>query len=163
MKNLKELTYWIIFIIYEEIIFSILIFGSFPTTAPLIILLSLPLAIGLNLITSLLKRKANVVISYILTFGVSFIVAAQLIYYKIYEAILSFYSIINGGQVAEFMTTIFEVMCQNWIGLILIFIPFILLIILHLTKILKFERNSVKEILVKIIIIFLAYNYTSFP
>ena len=80
MKNLKELTYWIIFIIYEEIIFSILIFGSFPTTAPLIILLSLPLAIGLNLITSLLKRKANVVISYILTFGVSFIVAAQLIY-----------------------------------------------------------------------------------
>lgn len=157
MKNLKELTYWIIFIIYEEIIFSILIFGSFPTTAPLIILLSLPLAIGLNLITSLLKRKANVVISYILTFGVSFIVAAQLIYYKIYEAILSFYSIINGGQVAEFMTTIFEVMCQNWIGLILIFIPFILLIILHLTKILKFERNSVKEILVKIIIILIVY------
>ena len=57
MKNLKELTYWIIFIIYEEIIFSILIFGSFPTTAPLIILLSLPLAIGLNLYAEQLEGK----------------------------------------------------------------------------------------------------------
>lgn len=151
MKNLKELIYWIIFIIYEELIISMLIFDAFPVTALMIIVLSLPFAILLNTLTSLLKRKANIVITYILTCGVCFIVATQLIYYKIYDAILSFYSIINGGQVAEFMTTIFEKIKENWIGVVLIFIPFIILIILHLTKILKFEKNSKKEILIKVI------------
>ena len=86
-----------------------------------------------------------------------FIVGAQLIYYKIYEAIISFYSIINGGQVTEFITTILEKIGQNWIGVLLIFIPFILLIILHATKILKFERNSKVEILIKIASVIIIY------
>lgn len=157
MKNLKELIYWIMFIIYEELIFSMLTFGEFPKTAPLIILLSLPLAIGLDIITSIFKRKANLVISYILTFGICLIVSAQLIYYKIYEAILSFYSIINGGQVTEFMTTIIDEMAQNWIGLVLIFIPFIIFMILQLTKILKLERKPKKETLIKLISIIVIY------
>ena len=115
MKKLKELIYWIVFVIYEELIISMLIFGTFPTTAPLIILLSLPFAIGLNIITSIFKIKVNTIIAYILTFGVCFIISAQLIYYKIYEAILSVYSIINGGQVTEFITTILDKIAQNWI------------------------------------------------
>ena len=157
MKNLKELIYWIMFIIYEEILFSTLVFGDISTNALWIILLSMPFAIGLNIITSLFPKKVNIVISYISTFGICFIVGAQLIYYKIYEAIISFYSIINGGQVTEFITTILEKIGQNWIGVLLIFIPFILLIILHATKILKFERNSKVEILIKIASVIIIY------
>ena len=87
MKKLKELIYWIVFVIYEELIMAMLIFG----------------------------KKANTVIAYILTLGECFIMSAQLIYYKIYEAILSVYSIINGGQVTEFITTILDEMAQNWL------------------------------------------------
>ena len=57
MKKLKELIYWIVFVIYEELIMAMLIFGKFPKTAPLIILLTLPFAIGLNILTSIFGKK----------------------------------------------------------------------------------------------------------
>jgi len=149
MKKFRETMYWSIFIIFEEILFSCLIFKSFPTEIIGIALMSLPLAMILNIITSVFKRKLNIVISYILAILTSFIVAAQLIYYKIYEAIISFYSFLNGGQVAEFWTTIVQKMGENWLGLILIFIPCIILAILHKTKILEFEKSDKKNILIK--------------
>lgn len=157
MKKIKESIYWILFIIYEELIISLFLFEKFPTSIPMIILLSIPFAIGLDVISSLFKKKANVIIAYILTIGVSFVIAAQLIYYKIYEAILSFYSIINGGQVTEFMTTILDKMAENWIGLLLIFLPVIILIPLNLCKILNFEKGSKKGILIRLIAIIVIY------
>ena len=89
-----------------------------------------------------LVEKVNTLLSYIITFGVCFIVATQLIYYKIYEAILSIFSIFNGGQVTEFMTTIIDKMQENWQGLVLIFIPFIILILLKIFKIVEFRKKS---------------------
>lgn len=157
MKKLTETMYWIIFIIYEELIFSNLVFGKFPNTFLWIILLSLPFALTLDVITSITQKKVNIPLSYIITFGVCFIVAAQLIYYKIYEAILSIFSIFNGGQVTEFMTTIIDKMQENWQGLVLIFIPFIILILLKIFKIVEFRKKSLKEITIKIITTFAIY------
>lgn len=157
-KTIKELIYWLAFIIYEELVLSGLIFGTFPKTALMIILLSSPFAIFLSLLTSIFKRKVNVVTSYILTIGLCFVGGAQLVYYKIYEAILSFYSIVNGGQVTEFMTTILDEMAQNWIGLVLIFLPVIVLIILHKTKVLKLEKDTKQNILIKLFSIVVVYG-----
>lgn len=157
-KKIKELIYWLAFIIYEELVLSGLIFGAFPKTALMIILLSSPFAIFLSLLTSIFKRKVNVVISYVLTIGLCFVGGAQLVYYKIYEAILSFYSIVNGGQVTEFMTTILDEMAQNWIGLVLIFLPVIVLIILHKTKVLKFKKDTKQNILIKMFNIVVVYG-----
>ncbi len=157
-KTIKELIYWLAFIIYEELVLSGLIFGAFPKTAIMIILLSSPFAIFLSLLTSIFKRKVNVVISYVLTIGLCFVGGAQLVYYKIYEAILSFYSIVNGGQVTEFMTTILDEMAQNWIGLVLIFLPVIVLIILHKTKVLKFKKDTKQNILIKMFSIVVVYG-----
>ena len=157
-KIIKELIYWLAFIIYEELVLSGLIFGAFPKTALMIILLSSPFAIFLSLLTSIFKRKVNVVISYVLTIGLCFVGGAQLVYYKIYEAILSFYSIVNGGQVTEFMTTILDEMAQNWLGLVLIFLPVIILIILHKTKVLKFKKDTKQNILIKMFSIVVVYG-----
>lgn len=157
-KIIKELIYWLAFIIYEELVLSGLIFGAFPKTALMIILLSSPFAIFLSLLTSIFKRKVNVVTSYILTIGLCFVGGAQLVYYKIYEAILSFYSIVNGGQVTEFMTTILDEMAQNWFGLVLIFLPVIVLIILHKTKVLKFEKDTKQNMLIKLFSILVIYG-----
>ena len=75
MNKVKTLAYWILFIIYEEIVFSILIFDKFPSSLLWFILLSTPFAIFLDMLTSIFKKKViNTVLAYILTIATCFIV-----------------------------------------------------------------------------------------
>ncbi|MGN1270580.1 MAG: LTA synthase family protein [Clostridia bacterium] len=149
MKKLRELIYYILFIIYEELVFSCIIFKAFPTSFGLIILFSIPIAIVLNLITSIFKPKVNKILTYIITIALIIIFGAQIVYYSMYEAIISFFSMMHGGQVAEFMEVIFDMILRNWYGILLFIIPLIILIILSKKKILLFERDSLKQIAVK--------------
>lgn len=150
MKKLSLLFYYILFIIYEELVFSCLIYKAFPTSLWLIILFSLPIAIALNIVSSLFKEKANKIITYILTTFIVILFGAQIVYYSMYESILSFYSIMNGGQVTEFMDVIFDMILRNWYGILLFIIPIAVLIILHKKKIIDFEKQNLKETLIKI-------------
>ena len=150
MKKLSLLFYYILFIIYEELVFSCLIYKAFPTSLWLIILFSLPIAIALNIVSSLFKEKANKIITYILTTFIVILFGAQIVYYSMYESILSFYSIMNGGQVTEFMDVIFDMILRNWYGILLFIIPIAVLIILHKKKIIDFEKQNLKETLMKI-------------
>lgn len=149
MKKLRGLIYYILFIIYEELVFSCIIFKAFPTSFGLIILFSIPIAIVLNLITSIFKPKVNKILTYIITIALIIIFGAQIVYYSMYEAIISFFSMMHGGQVAEFMEVIFDMILRNWYGILLFIIPLIILIILSKKKILLFERDSLKQIAVK--------------
>ena len=149
MKKLSLLFYYILFIIYEELVFSCLIYKAFPTSLWLIILFSLPIAIALNIVSSLFKEKANKIITYILTTFIVILFGAQIVYYSMYESILSFYSIMNGGQVTEFMDVIFDMILRNWYGILLFIIPIVVLIILHKKKIIDFEKQNLKETLMK--------------
>ena len=150
MKKLSLLFYYILFIIYEELVFSCLIYKAFPTSLWLIILFSLPIAIALNIVSSLFKEKVNKIITYILTTFIVILFGAQIVYYSMYESILSFYSIMNGGQVTEFMDVIFDMILRNWYGILLFIIPIAVLIILHKKKIIDFEKQNLKETLMKI-------------
>lgn len=150
MKKLSLLFYYILFIIYEELVFSCLIYKAFPTSLWLIILFSLPIAIALDIVSSLFKEKANKIITYILTTFIVILFGAQIVYYSMYESILSFYSIMNGGQVTEFMDVIFDMILRNWYGILLFIIPIAVLIILHKKKIIDFEKQNLKETLIKI-------------
>ena len=150
MKKLSLLFYYILFIIYEELVFSCLIYKAFPASLWLIILFSLPIAIALNIVSSLFKEKANKIITYILTTFIVILFGAQIVYYSMYESILSFYSIMNGGQVTEFMDVIFDMILRNWYGILLFIIPIAVLIILHKKKIIDFEKQNLKETLMKI-------------
>lgn len=149
MKKLRGLIYYILFIIYEELVFSCIIFKAFPTSFGLIILFSISIAIVLNLITSIFKPKVNKILTYIITIALIIIFGAQIVYYSMYEAIISFFSMMHGGQVAEFMEVIFDMILRNWYGILLFIIPLIILIILSKKKILLFERDSLKQIAVK--------------
>ena len=150
MKKLSLLFYYILFIIYEELVFSCLIYKAFPASLWLIILFSLPIAIALNIVSSIFKEKANKIITYILTTFIVILFGAQIVYYSMYESILSFYSIMNGGQVTEFMDVIFDMILRNWYGILLFIIPIAVLIILHKKKIIDFEKQNLKETLMKI-------------
>ena len=150
MKKLSLLFYYILFIIYEELVLSCLLYKTFPSSIWLIALFSIPIAIVLNILSSMLKPKINKIITYFFTIFISILFGAQLVYYSMYESILSFYSIVNGGQVAEFMDIIFDMMLRNWYGIVLLVLPIIALIILHLTKVIDFEKRNIKETLFKI-------------
>lgn len=150
MKKLSLLFYYILFVIYEEIVFSFLIYKTFPSNLWLIILFSIPIAIVFDILSSIFKPKVNKIITYIITIFIGILFATQIVYYSMYEAILSFYSILNGGQVTEFMDVIFDMILRNWYGIILILLPIVHLIILHKKDIIDFEKKSVGENFVKI-------------
>lgn len=150
MKKLNLLIYYILFIVYEELVFSCIIFKTFPASFGLIILFSIPIAIVLNLITSVFKPKVNKIITYIITIALIIIFGAQIVYYSMYEAIISFFSMMHGGQVTEFMEVIIDVVLRNWYGILLFIIPLIILIILSKKKVIAFEKNSIKQIAIKI-------------
>ncbi len=153
MKKLSLLFYYILFIIYQEFVFSCLIYKEFPSSFWLVVLFSIPIAIVLNILSSLFKEKGNKIITYVITIFLSILFGAQIVYYSMYESILSFYSILNGGQVTEFMDVIFDMILRNWYGILLFMIPILVLIVLHKKKIITFERQTLKITLIKIIAI----------
>ena len=63
MKKISLLIYYVFFIIYEEIVLSCILFKTFPTSI-LLIMFSIPIAIMLNIISSVFKKKVNSIISY---------------------------------------------------------------------------------------------------
>ena len=150
MKKLNLLIYYILFIVYEELVFSCIIFKTFPASFGLIILFSIPIAIVLNLITSVFKPKVNKIITYIITIALIIIFGAQIVYYSMYEAIISFFSMMHGVQVTECMELIIDVVLRDWYGILLFIIPLIILIILSKKKVITFEKNSIKQIAIKI-------------
>ncbi len=149
MKKLNLLIYYILFIVYEELIFSCLVYKTFPTSLWLIILFSIPIAVILNLITSVFKPKINKFLTYIITIAFIILFSAQIVYYSMYEAIISFFSMMHGGQITEFMEAIVDVVLRNWYGIALFALPLVILIVLSKKKVLLFERNSLKEIAIK--------------
>lgn len=150
MKKLSLLFYYILFIIYEELVLSCLLFKTFPTSIWLIILFSIPIAIALNILSSIFRAKANKIITYVITIFIVILFGAQVVYYSMYESILSFYSILNGGQVTEFMDVVFDMILRNWYGILLFALPIIVLIVLHKTKVIDFEKRNLKETAIKV-------------
>lgn len=151
MKRINNFALWILFIIYEEIIFSLAIFNSVKSLG-YIILFSTMFAVILHLLTSI-KKKASIVLSYIFMAIIIGIFIAQFIYYNIYQAIISFYSATNAaGQIWQFSTTILETAINRWYIMILFVLPIIGLIILHKKDKIQFENVKLQQKLITIII-----------
>lgn len=153
MKKVNLLLFYIFFIIYEELVLSILLFKLFPSSIWLISLFSIPIAIALSFISNIFKKIGNKVITYVITVFLVILFGAQIVYYSMYESILSFYSILNGGQVTEFMDVIIDMIIRNWYGIVLLALPILLLLILNLEKAINFERMGWKGNLIKLVIL----------
>lgn len=150
LNRLRKTIFFVLMVIYEEIIFSVFVFKQVPSTILLIILFSVPIGILFDLITNCFKEKVNKVISYIITICFCILFGAHLVYNKIYQSIISIYSFSNGSQVFQFYQTILEVIGNNLLQLILIMLPIIVLIIVHKTKKIDLKKVSLKENLIKI-------------
>lgn len=151
IMKFKNLILWILFIIYEEIIFSLAVFNSAKSIG-YIALFSILIGVIIHLITSI-NKKTNTVLSYIMVIIITGIFIAQLVYNSIYEAIFSFYSATNAaGQIWQFTTTILETALSKWYIILAMLLPIIILVILHIAKKIKFESIEIHQALIEIII-----------
>ncbi len=96
MKKLKTFAYYTFLIIFEEIVFLCIIFKKIPLNIWLIIPFSVSFAAVFTTISMLFKPKANKILTYIFSTFIFLIFGAQIVYYSMYEAIISFYSIVHG-------------------------------------------------------------------
>ena len=155
MKKWKNVILWLIFIIYQEMVLSVAIFSSIKSIG-YVVLFSVMFAVILHLLTSI-KKKQNTILSYIFVVLITVIFIAQLIYYNIYEAIISFYSATNAAmQIWQFFTTILEVALKNWYIILLQIVPIVVMIVLHKKKKIEFEPIGMKHRLREIIVAMLA-------
>lgn len=150
LDKLKKTIFFVLLVIYEEVIFSVFIFKQIPETIIIIILLSIPIGILLDMVTSCFDEKINKVLSYIITIVFCILFCSHVVYNKIYQSIISVYSFSNGKQVFQFYETILETVKNNILSIMLLVLPIVFLIFLHKFKKISFIKSNIKEKLIKI-------------
>ncbi len=152
MKNKRNLILISIILIYEELMFSYLVFHDISNPFYKV-LFSINIALVINLIIGCVSERINRIIRNIIIGAITVLFATQFIYYQVYESIISVYSFANGGQVFQFWQTILNVMKINWNKILLILFPNIIIVGLYLTKkkkIYKIDKRSILESLITI-------------
>lgn len=150
LDKLKKTIFFVLLVIYEEVIFSVFIFKQIPETIIIIILLSIPIGILLDMVTSCFDEKINKVLTYIITIVFCILFCSHVVYNKIYQSIISVYSFSNGKQVFQFYETILETVKNNILSIMLLVLPIVFLIFLHKFKKISFIKSNIKEKLIKI-------------
>lgn len=141
--------FFILFVIFEQFTFKFLTFGITADISIIYhILFSVLPAILIVTICNLFKEKTNKVLIFIMLSIMCLLTAAQYIYYCIYSAPFSVYSLTQGGmgQAFDFVPTILETMGRN-LGFLIFFLPIPFLAILF-----KFNKvmldSNIKDILI---------------
>ncbi len=159
MKNkFKLVLWWTTWIIYLEIIYKFFIMKNLFTINTLsVILFSIPWIILLTTITSIFSEKVNKILTIILSFGITLITLAQIVYYNFYNSIFSFLSLTTGtGQVMQFYEMIISVILRIWYIFIIIIVPYVLFLTFK-NKIFDFRRNNFKYFIGYFIILVVSF------
>ncbi|NLL01858.1 MAG: sulfatase-like hydrolase/transferase [Mollicutes bacterium] len=155
MKNKKlYITFAIIF--YLELVYHIFIFNSFQLKDIFYIsLFTLFVSIVIDILTSLFNHKTNRILFIIIILLLNIVFIAQRINFLFYGNVFSIYSLFNGGQVFEFFGQILSVVLNNFLSIILMFIPAGLLIIFN-RKMVVLNTNY-KSVAYKVLLMVLSY------
>lgn len=154
MKRIRSLVFWFTFLLYLEMVLKIALFAkAIDFNVIFMMLLLIPLAIILHVITTLFVDKVNKVISYIFVISTTIIFVAQLIYYKTYLSIFSVYSVGEAGQLLDFTSTIIKIMLRNSLTIFFMLIPLIIFIFFNI-YFMDYRRRSIKRNLVLMLAFF---------
>ena len=153
MKNKKSLIFTSVILIYEELLFSYLIFNEISNPFYKI-LFSINIALIIGLITGSVSEKINRIVRNIIIGAITVLFAAQFVYYQVYESIISIYSFTNGGQVFQFWQTIWGVIKLNWNKILLILFPNLVILGAHRTfKVNRIKKYSIQELFKGVLIV----------
>lgn len=153
MNKLKQIGYFLFFLIYEEIIFEVL---TVPNTENLVlkVIFLILSALIFDTIMKFFKEEHRKRLFFILTIGISIIYIVYYLYYKIFQNVLSVYSVMHGTQAIQFTDVILGRIIKNWYGILLFVLPIIGLIVFR--KKLDFYKSH-RELLVNAIFIVILY------
>ncbi|MDD3174416.1 MAG: LTA synthase family protein [Herbinix sp.] len=119
-------------IIYLEIIVHLLIYRSIDIKIMYPVLFAVPIGTMICFITGLFQPIINKILLLILTGLTCLIFAAQLVYFYIFKVYFSFHSLgMAGDAVSEFGSDAMTAIKANIFGIILMFIPLIILMIIN--------------------------------
>lgn len=140
-KKIRLYYFFMFYVIFLELVTHVSCFNSL--NIGLTVFFSINIGLILGIICCLFKKEfINKTISIILSIGIGFLYCAQIVYYKMYESFFSFSAMKMAAQVTEGVDQVMRVTLQNFLPLVIIFIPVILFIIF--SKVFNFEKQKFK-------------------
>lgn len=156
MKNIKKYILILLFLIYEELIFSFCSAKNISLNI-LVVLFSIQIALigGCLLI---FKNKKNKIILFLMALFTSIVYSVQFLYYKTFGVLLSINIIFNSMQIRQFSKEIITIISNNIFPLFLINFPLILYV-LFIKKI-TIIKATYKEAFFSILLCLTLYAFT---
>lgn len=121
------LAFYIVTINYLELIFSLWTFGGLSLDFAFVALFSLPAGIIFFILSSVFPSGTNKVAAIILLSLLILVYNIQLIYYDVFKTPMSFFSFTGTGDVLQFKEIIMTAIFKNFIAVILLFVPIMIL------------------------------------
>lgn len=151
MKKIFTYIFNYLSLVFMELIFMILSFSSININSFInIMLFMIPISIILTIITSLFKEKTNKILTFIIFFILSFWYSLYYIFNAIFNTQFSLAVLKLSNQGFQFINMGLKEILKNIYGLLILFLPFILLIIFR--KKLDFKRLTSKFFYITLLI-----------
>lgn len=139
-----------------ELVFKLFVMGTFDIGIFYIFIFSFLTANLWTFLSCLSKRKnLNKIINLTFLFIFSLIVSAITVYYSFYKTICGFSAIIYGEQVMDFASSILAHIKSNVLIIIILFIPFIVMLILSLKNVFSYSKKYGKDAISLLVCAFL--------
>ena len=125
-KTISRVVLFTIMMVYLEVVFQLLIYGSATWGMLFGALFALPAAFLFTLLTGLGPERLNRVLTTLLMIVIEVLFNAQLVYYEIFHTYMQVFSIINGaGNAVEFSSVIWDCLVHVWWKILILLIPLI--------------------------------------
>ena len=128
-----NIIFYVFFIVYEELIFRIMLSISITSNILSLFFISINMGIALGIISNFIPKKINRYLFNFFNFILCFYYGGALIIRKVFNIDISF-SVLNMYKqftTGEFTGTVFSVLESNIVSIILVIIPFIIGIITY--------------------------------
>lgn len=136
--------FWLGALLLLELTLHLTVYGGISLRIITSILFDMSFAAVLTLLTSIFRsRRFSHALRYVLAILLFCLYSVQLVYYQVFDTLLSLSYVGMGGDAIEnFMPTILRAVSASWLQLVLFALPIPALIILHHQGVLPDERMS---------------------
>lgn len=152
MKVIKRFCLFLFSLLFMETIFSFVIFNGLSFDKIInVSLYTVIISAFLSIITGIFNNKVNSIVTVIILFIIGALFSAQLVFYNVFKAFISFSILGLGDQLNSFMSETFKAIIDNIVYIIIMLLPFIIYLIFK--KKINLQRNTLKSYIIYLLII----------
>lgn len=152
-RSYRGILWFFLLLLYEETIFHFWAFDGIKSQFILKIFMCLPTAVILSMFVSFFGKKANKVITWILTVILIILYCVEILYHSIFKVFFSIEFVDkNNAKIVQYYREIIQGIKDNALILLAaIVIPVVALILLNAFRVLKYKPMSVKCIYIPVV------------